>query len=70
MRIFEMSLRRGMGHDLIERFPLLHHLHKIPEQVVRVVRAGRGLRVILHAEQRQRAVPQSFQRIVVQIDVR
>src|SRR5277367_1782046 len=30
--------------------PLLHHLHKILEQIVRVVRAGRSFRVILHAE--------------------
>ncbi len=45
-------------------------LHKILEQVVRVVRAGRGLGVILHAEQRQRAVAQALQRVVVQVDVR
>src|SRR5271165_3184904 len=36
---------------------------------MRVVRAGRGFRVILHAEQRQIAVAQAFERVVVQIDV-
>ena len=50
--------------------PLLHQPHEILEQVMRVVRAGRRLRVILHREQRQRAVAQAFQSIVVQVDVR
>src|ERR1022692_683968 len=31
-------------------FPLLHHLHKILEQIMRVMRPGRSLRMILHAE--------------------
>src|SRR6185437_3525935 len=50
--------------------PLLHHLPEVAEQVVRIVRAGRRLRVILHGEQRQRLVPQPFQRLVVQVNVR
>jgi hypothetical protein len=37
---------------------------------MRVMRAGRGLRVILHAEQRQIPMPQAFQSLVVQVDVR
>ena len=37
---------------------------------MRVMRAGRGLRVILHGEQRQRAMAQAFQRIVIEIDMR
>src|SRR5579872_7399719 len=51
-------------------FPLLHHLHKILEQIMRVMRPRRGLRVILHAEQRQISMAQPFQRLVVQVDVR
>src|SRR6266446_5756449 len=49
--------------------PLLHHLHKILEQIMRVMRSRRRLRVILHAEQRQRPVTQAFKRVVVKIDV-
>src|SRR5215467_6114619 len=50
--------------------PLLHHLHEVLEQIVRVMRAGAGLRVILHAEQRQIAMAQALERRVVQIYVR
>ena len=46
------------------------NLHEILKQIMRVVRAGRGLRVILHGKQRQRAMAQAFQRIVIQINVR
>ena len=34
------------------------------------MRPGRGLRMILHAENRVVAMPEAFQRLVVQIDVR
>src|SRR5438067_7723595 len=37
---------------------------------MRVVRAGRSFRVILHAEERQRAVAEAFERVVIQINVR
>src|SRR5580692_7688570 len=37
---------------------------------MRVMRPWRGLRVILHAEQRQVPVPQAFESRVVQVDVR
>ena len=50
-------------------FPLLHHLHKVFEQVMRVMRPRRSLRVILHGEQWQIPMPQSFERVVVQVDV-
>src|SRR5213595_2082193 len=47
----------------------LHHLGKSLKQVRRVVRAGRRLRVILHAEEWQRFVAQAFERLVVQVHV-
>ena len=37
---------------------------------MRIMRPRRGLRVILHGEQRQIPMPHAFQRLVVQIDVR
>ncbi len=48
---------------------LAHQLHEIVEQVVRIVRAGRGFGVVLHAEDRVVAVAETFQRLVVQVDV-
>src|SRR5438270_792249 len=36
---------------------------------MRVVRPRRSFRVVLHAEQRQRSMPQPLQRVVIQIDV-
>ena len=36
---------------------------------MRIMRPGRCLRVVLHREQRQRAMAQAFQSIVVQVDV-
>src|SRR5581483_6533181 len=50
--------------------PLLHHLHEIFEQVMRIMRVGAGFRMILHAEQRQVAMAQTFERRVVQVHVR
>ena len=43
---------------------------EIVEQVVRIVRAGRGFGVVLHAEDRLAAVAEAFERLVVQVDVR
>ena len=57
------SLRRGIS------FAWLHQLHEIVEQVVRIVRTGRGLRMILHAEHGMAAMAEAFERLVVQIDV-
>ena len=48
----------------------LHLVEELPEQVVRVVRAGRGLGMVLHAEDRLRLVAQAFDGAVVQVDVR
>ena len=56
----------GCAHFL----PLLHHLPEVAEQVVRIVRAGRGFGVVLHAEERQCLVAKAFQRLVVQVHVR
>src|SRR5260370_21634794 len=56
--------------DRYSPFPLLHHLHKILEQIMRIMRPRRGFGVILHAEQRQVAMTQAFQSRVVQIHVR
>src|ERR1700694_2575899 len=50
--------------------PLLHHPGEFLEKIMRVMRPGRGFRVILDAEQRQVPVPQSFQSRVIQIHVR
>ena len=36
---------------------------------MRIVRAGCGFRVVLHAEERQRFVAQAFERLVVQVNV-
>ncbi len=36
---------------------------------MRIVRAGSGFRVVLHAEERQRLVAQAFERLVVQVNV-
>ena len=36
---------------------------------MRIVRAGRGFGVVLHAEDRLVAVAEAFQRLVVQVDV-
>ncbi len=36
---------------------------------MRVVRAGGGFGVVLHAEERQRLVAQAFESLVVQVDV-
>src|SRR6185437_7691549 len=49
--------------------PLLHHLHEILEQIMRIVWAGARFRVVLHAKQRQIPVPQAFERVVIQINV-
>ncbi len=56
-----MSVRLGI---------FLHHLEELFKQVIRVVRAGRRLGMILHAESRQRTMRHAFDRLVVQIDVR
>src|ERR1700741_3572325 len=49
----------GAGHEVGE--PL--------EEIVRIVRTRGCLRVVLHADPRQLAMPQAFARAVVQVDV-
>ena len=51
-------------------FVLFHQIHEIVEQVIRIVRTGRGFGVVLHAEDRVAPVAEAFQRLVVQVDVR
>src|SRR4029453_14456995 len=46
-----------------------HEVGEPLEEIVRIVRTRRRLRVILHAEHRQLAMPQAFARPVVQIEV-
>ena len=47
-----------------------HQLPKLAEQIPAVVRAGGGFGVVLHAEGRQAAVADAFDRVVVQVRVR
>src|ERR1700722_6328632 len=54
----------------ISLLPTGHQRNEIIEQISRVVRARRRLRMILHAEKRQRTVAHAFVRVVVQIYVR
>src|SRR5678815_641815 len=61
MRIFEMSVRLGM---------VLHHLEKLLEQIVGVVRTGRSFRVILDTVSRQGFVFHAFNRLIIEIDMR
>src|SRR6185436_3365336 len=55
----------SLGHSA-----LFHSFHKLAEQVVRVVRAWRRFRVVLHAEDGTVFMPQSLYRAVVEIEVR
>src|ERR1700748_1455691 len=48
---------------------IFHHLHETVEQVRRVMRAGAGLRVVLHRIDRQVAMAQALARVVFQFDV-
>src|SRR5450755_4414522 len=59
------SVRFGMS-----ALVLLHDRGEIVEQVMGIVRARRGFGVVLNAENRFTAMPQTFYRIVVQIQVR
>src|ERR1017187_6536421 len=50
--------------------PLLHHFAEVAKEIMRIVRPRRGLGMILHAEQWQHFMPQSLERLIVQVDVR
>src|SRR5258708_38539824 len=49
--------------------PLLHHAHKVMEEVMRIMGAGRRLGVILHAESRKAAGARPSHLVAIQIDV-
>src|SRR6266481_2419236 len=49
--------------------PSLHQLAELSEQAGRVVRSGRGLRVVLDAESRRVQQPQALDHAVVEVDV-
>ena len=80
IRIFLMSVRFGIyrvapilspgGIGAFCGTMLVHHFREAAKQIVGVVRAGRGFRMILHAEERERAMPHAFIRVVIQVDVR
>src|SRR6187402_1696409 len=60
---------KGASSDAL-LLPLFHHLAEVLEQIMRVMRSRRRLRMILHTEHRMLVVLQPGTRLVVQIDVR
>ena len=46
----KLGMRSNSLRPCKSPFPLLHHLREFLEQIVRIMRAGRSFRVILHAE--------------------
>src|SRR5258706_4935525 len=52
------------------RLSRFHHVDERVEQIRRVMRAGAGFGVILHAKDRQRAMAESFDGVVVEIQMR
>ena len=64
-----MSVRRGIRrHPSVVR-GIGHEVDEAVEEVRGVVRAGRGLRVVLHRERRQVERPQTLHDVVVEVDV-
>src|SRR3989454_2819536 len=59
IRIFLMSVRFGIPH----------HVEEFAEQIVRIMRSGRSLGMVLNAESRNRTVLQPLARVVVQVQV-
>src|SRR6266545_4925603 len=55
------------GHPLLS---LRHEFHEVIEKIVRIVRSGRGFRMILHAEDRVAAMAEALQGLIVEIHVR
>src|SRR5262245_26724732 len=62
-----MSVRFGIAELFAAMF--LHHLEKLFEQVVRVMRPRRRFWMVLNAERRDRAMLQAFTGAVVQVDM-
>src|SRR5581483_11656174 len=50
--------------------PLLDHSHEVIEEIERVVRPWCRLGVVLHGDHGLAPVPEAFQRLIIQIDVR
>src|SRR4051794_11053663 len=76
-RTDSISVRRGLTRASPSPSAVIHGRSRAPrhqvaervEQPRRVVRSGRGLRVVLHAERRYVATTQTFDDVVVQVDV-
>src|SRR5712692_8711465 len=49
---------------------LIDQPHEFAEEIKRVMRPGGGLRMVLHRDQRLAAMAKTFQRLIVEIDVR
>src|SRR5258708_5179056 len=62
-----MSLRLGIL--LGTAFEIVHQFYEVVEQVVRIVRAGRSLGMVLDAEDGFAAMAEAFERVVIEIDV-
>ena len=63
--VLEFARRENNSRPSLLILKFFHHLHKILEQIVRIVRTRRRLWVILHAEEWQIAVAQTFKSVVV-----
>src|SRR5882724_3452848 len=63
------TLRYEIKYFGMEESAPFHQVREAVEQVVRVVRAGRGLGMVLHAEHGQLRVAQALTRPVVEVDV-
>ncbi len=63
-------VRKGCRTTIFHKLSSFHQCQKLSKQILAVVRTGGGFGMILHAEGRQFAVPDAFDRLIVQIDVR
>src|SRR5688572_26319596 len=66
-RTLSMSVRRGTG--LLPGAISTHQIQEAVEQVAGVVRAGRGLGVVLHRERRRVEEVEALDDVVVEADV-
>src|SRR5580700_7734276 len=81
IRMRWMSVRRGIRWRLSEMLcedaretgssalEILHQLHEVVEEIVRIVRSGRRFRMILDAKHGLAAMAKTFEGVVIQIDV-
>ena len=63
------SLRRGISESCWPGVRHAHQFDEVVEEIERIVRAGRGFGVVLHAERRVVAVTETFERLVVEVHV-